>query len=145
MVSICKLSPGRQRERESHLLHRQGLQKSKLAHQLCFGDAADGHLSGVLAHVRLTDQGPGPRIKATSCTVVGKALAQVGVSGSLVKDPIRANATEPPALCQLAAYFLSSESLFFPFRTGRSSRVHGLRIGELSGLGGRARDQADGG
>ena len=59
------------------MIHRQGLQNRKLAHQLCFRDALDGHLKGVLASFRLTEQGHGTRIKADGHTVVGKALAEV--------------------------------------------------------------------
>src|SRR6266516_2863801 len=75
-VSIFKLSPGCQREREGQLIPGQGLQERKLAHQLGFGDALDGHLVGVLASFRLTEQGYGIRIKADGHTVVGKALAE---------------------------------------------------------------------
>jgi hypothetical protein len=76
VVSIFKLSPDCQREREGQLIPGQGLQKHKLAHQLGFGDALDGHLVGVLASSRLTEQGHGIRIKADGHTVVGKALAE---------------------------------------------------------------------
>jgi len=82
MMSILKLSPGRQGEGKSQLIHRQGLEDRKFPHQLCFGDALDGHLNGVLTPFRLTKQGHGTRIKADSHTAVGKALAQVVVRGS---------------------------------------------------------------
>ncbi len=55
VVSILKLSPGCQREREGQLIQRQGLQNCKLPHHLCIRSAPDGHLNAVLASFRLTD------------------------------------------------------------------------------------------
>jgi hypothetical protein len=87
VMRIFKLSPSRQRERKGQLIDRQGLQNRKLAHQLCIRSALDGHLKGVLASFRLTDEGHSTRIKGGSLTAVGKALAQVVVIGSSRERP----------------------------------------------------------
>jgi hypothetical protein len=87
VVSIVKLSPRRQRERQGQLIDRQSLQNCKLAHQLCFADALDGHLEGVLAAFRLTDEGQRSRIKGDGHTAVGKALAEASSDKLLSERP----------------------------------------------------------
>ena len=66
---------------------------------------------------RLTNQSHAPRIKANSHAALGKVLVKVVLRASQAKEPIGADASEPPTLREIAAQMLKKQSLFFPFRT----------------------------
>jgi hypothetical protein len=92
------------------LIDRQGLQDRKLTHQLSFRDTLNWQPNGLFTAFRLTDQGHGVRIKADGNAAVGKVLAEASSdSPPRVKAPIGADAAEPSALGEIAAYLLQRE------------------------------------
>jgi hypothetical protein len=145
VVSVFKLSPDHQREREGQLIHRQGLQNRKFTHQLCIRSALDGHLKGVLASFRLTDQGHGTRIKADGHTVVGKALAQVVVIGSSRERPHSSQCCGTISLVPDSCTPSPGPVTLLPIQDGMIVPSAWLADRPLKVLGGRAHDWADGG